>query len=150
VVVRVGAGVRAAVVVAERVPAGRMLDMEDLGLGVMLWSAEGRRDFFWAGGAGVLKSLVAGLGLEAEASDIGGDGGSWETALTEGGGKETSSLGGVVISGELAVERGEFSKMGDSRTERSVDMVERWWCLLILSCIISASTLRSDSSSRRR
>lgn len=69
------------------------------------------------------------------------------------GGSETS-LGGVEMRGELAVDLGEFSKVGDSGIEMSVEMVERCWlrfsAFLILSCMISASILRSDSSSRRR
>jgi hypothetical protein len=46
-----------------------------LGFGVMLCSAEGMRDFFCEEGAGVL-SFKDDLGIGAEASDIGGDGGS--------------------------------------------------------------------------
>jgi len=48
--------------------------------------------------------------------------------------------GGVVMRGELAVEWGDegstfLSKVGESGTERSVEMVERWRasCFLILS-----------------
>lgn len=61
--------------------------------------------------------------------------------------------GGVIIIGELAVECGELQKDGDPGIEEmSVEMVERCRdsCFLILSCRISASILRSDSSSRSR
>lgn len=56
---------------------------------------------------------------------MGGDGGSASVgAPFLGGGRETSS-GGVVMSGELAVERGEFSKVGDSGMEMSVEMADK-------------------------
>lgn len=60
--------------------------------------------------------------------------------------------GGVVTRGELAVELGELSNVGDSGTDRSVDMVDRCLasCFLSLSCRISASIFRSASSSRSR
>jgi hypothetical protein len=50
------------------------------------------------------------------------------------------------------VERGEFSKVGDSGIDMSVEMADRcrFSAFLILSCRMSASILRSDSSSRRR
>lgn len=52
--------------------------------------------------------------------------------------------------GELAVECGEFPNIGDPGIDRSVERVERWRdsCFLILACRISASILRSPSSSR--
>ena len=151
VVVRFGAGVRA-VIVAERVPGGRMFEREVLGLDVMVCSPEdeGSLDFFLSVGTGVLSLVLeAGLGRVDEASDMGGDGGSLGMVSLLTGGKETSE-GGVEMSGELAVDLGEFSNVGDSGIEMSVDMAERWRFsdFLILSCIISASTLRSDSSSR--
>ncbi len=123
-VVRIGAGVRI-VPVAERVPGGRMLGIEVLGLGVMVWSTEGSLVFFRSvGGAGVLSLVLdAGLGIVEEASDMGGDGGSLRTVSLLAGGKAISS--GVEISGELAVDLGELSKVGDSGIEMSVDIVER-------------------------
>lgn len=45
------------------------------GFGVMLLSADGRRVFL--GDAGVLRSELLGLEIDVEASDMGGDGGSW-------------------------------------------------------------------------
>lgn len=134
--------------VTERIPGGGMFGMEVFGLGVMVRSIEGSLDFFLSVGAGVL-SLEAGLGRVDEASDMGGDGGSLGRASLLAGGKETSS-GGVEMSGELAVDLGEFSNVGDSGIDISVDIVDKWRSsdFLILSCIISASTLRSDSSSR--
>lgn len=120
------------------------------GFGVMLWSMEGSRDFF--GGAGVFGlAVLAGLGRGAEASDIGGEGGSCCSGATLAGGSESSS-GGVEIRGELAVDCGEFSKVGDSGTEISVEMVDkcRWSAFFILSWRISASIFMSDNSSRNR
>ena len=103
------------------------------GFGVMLLSAEGRRDFLC--GAGVLRSELLGFGSDVEASDMGGDGGSWMGLL----GGSSAVSGGVVMRGELAVDPGEFSvflsKVGDSGTEISVDIMERWRdsCLRTLS-----------------
>jgi hypothetical protein len=102
--------------------------------------------------AGVLATATLGRGTEA--SDIGGEGGSWmsETAGLE---RDLASSG-VVTSGELAVEFGDcstsLSKVGDSNNDRSVEMAERCRdsCFFILSCISSASILRSDSSSFKR
>lgn len=71
-----GAGVLVVgVVVATRVPGGRLdVEVENcFGFGVILWSAEGRRDFRTAD-AGVF--AVAAFGRGTEASDMGGDGGS--------------------------------------------------------------------------
>jgi hypothetical protein len=85
---------------------------------------DGNLDFFCDDGAGVL-SLEEGLGNEAEASDMGGDGGSVSTGAPFLGGGRAISSGGVDMSGELAVERGEFSKVGDSGIEMSVEMVDK-------------------------
>ena len=78
---------------------------------------------------------------------MGGDGGS-----CPGVDMDLESPGGVVIMGELAVDMGELEYMGDPGMERSVEMAERWRdsCFLILSWRISASILRSASSSRSR
>lgn len=95
--------------------------------------------------------LEPGRGMVDEASDIGGDGGSLRVVSLPAGGKETSSSG-TERSGELAVDRGEFSNVGDSGIDMFVDMVERWRLsdsdFFILSCMISASTFKSDNSSR--
>ena len=168
VVVR-GAGVLVAgVTVATRAPGGRLLvDAVNLGLGVTLWSAEGSRDFRGGAptGAGVfggpLAAAAATFGSGTEASDMGGDGGSrGPCGAPSSTAARALASGGVVMSGELAVEPGEssaavcLSKVGDSSTETSVEMCERWWravsCLRTLSWSSSASILRSASSSRRR
>lgn len=147
-----GAGVRRAAlpVVAMRAPGARD-DTEEpncLGLGVMLWSADGRRDLRVVG-AGVFAVAIFGKG--AEASDMGGEGGSWISDTVSAVEMDFVS-GGVRISGELAVEFGEWSKAGDSGMVSSVEMAERWRssCFLILSWRMSASILRSESSSRNR
>lgn len=126
-----------------------------LGFGVMLFSAEGRRVFRW--GAGVLTVEVLRvddlrvpiLGMGKEASDMGGDGGSWSSDAVSAVDNDFVS-GGVVIIGELAVERGELRKDGEPVMEMSVDRAERWRasCFLILACRISASIFKSESSSR--
>jgi hypothetical protein len=133
-------------VVATRDAGAREVEvLKCFGFGVMLWSAEGSRDFF-ATGAGVF--VVASLGRVAEASDMGGDGGSCTSETVSAVDTDFES-GGVVISGELAVECGDWSNVDDSSTEISVEMAERCRdsCFLILLCRISASILRSDSSS---
>ena len=125
------------------------------GLGVALLSSDGRRDLRLRVGTPMGLPGVC-LGSD-EASDIGGDGGS---VSSEAASVEATDLasGGVVMSGELAVEPGEasmcLSKVGEPRADMSVEIMERWcWrcsCFLILSCMSSASILRSDSSSRSR
>jgi hypothetical protein len=155
-----GAGVRVAAVAAPAA-VGRVGGLDEVelpnagrGLGVMLWSAEGRRDLRVVEGAGVFAAtfLGAGVGAGTETSDMGGEGGSWSCFPARRG----SVSGGVVMSGELAVESGErsaiLSKVGESSMERSVDTAERWRdsCFLIFSRRTSVSILRSDSSSRRR
>jgi hypothetical protein len=148
-----GAGVLTdELVVATRVPGGRLVVEADnaFGFGVTLWSADGKRDFRCTLLAGVFAAATLGSGTEA--SDIGGEGGSWIAGAVSL--VDNLVSGGVVIRGELAVESGEFSaclsNVGDSSMERSVDMEERCFasCFLILSCSNSASILRSDSSSR--
>jgi hypothetical protein len=121
-----GAGVRSAAVpvVAARAPGPRVDDMDVLkflGLGVMLWSADGRRDLRVVG-AGVFTAFFLGNG--ADASDMGGEGGSWTSDAVSAVPTDLVS-GGVRISGELAVELGERSKVGDSGMVISVEMVER-------------------------
>lgn len=114
-----------------RVPAAR--GTLALGLGVMPWSVEGKRDLRTDGapiGAGVLVVAGAAFGIGAEASDIGGDGGSCTWSFVS---------GGVVTRGELAVESASpsvfLSNVGEPSAERSVEMVDRWRdsCFLILS-----------------
>lgn len=144
-----------ALVDAPRATGGRfVVDEEKVfvrGFGVVLLSADGRRVFLC--GAGVLSCVLLGLGSEVEASDMGGDGGSWMGPFLGG---SSAVSGGVVMSGELAVEPGEFStflsKVGDSGTEMSVDIMDRWRdsCLRTLSWSISASILTSESSSLKR
>ena len=60
---------------------------------------------------------------------MGGDGGSWTSETVSAVDMDLVS-GGVVTSGELAVDCGEegstfLSKVGEPGTERSVEMVER-------------------------
>lgn len=148
--VLVGAGVR--VPVADLSPVVVLVFdvVMALGLGVVVLEteAEGNLDFFCEEGIGV-RSLEAGLGSD-EASDTGGEGGSESPGVSFLGGGRDISSGGVEISGELAVERGEFSKVGDPGIEMSVEMTDKWRfsAFLTLSCRMSASTLRSDNSSR--
>lgn len=114
------------------------------GLGVVLESPEGSFILLFGGFIGVLSIRFA----EPEASEIGGDGGV--------GVSDTVSVveidlvsGGVVIMGEEAVEVGESPKEGEFGAVISVAIFGT--CrFLSLSCIISASILRSDSSSLRR
>lgn len=137
--------------VAERV-GGRDDAVDDnLGRGVTVVSIEGSLDFLGFGaGAGVLigGTLVLGNGGGADASDMGGDGGSLTGVLTE---EMDEASGGVVMRGELAPDMALPSNIGLSGIERSVSVADIWRsCFLSLSCKISASILRSDSSSRRR
>jgi len=115
-----------------------------VGLGVVLESPEGIFILLFGGFIGV---FITGL-ADPEASEIGGDGGV--------GVSETVSVvetdlvsGGVVIIGEDAVDVGESAKDGEFGAVMSV--VREVSCRLrSLSCKISASILRSDSSSRSR
>jgi hypothetical protein len=96
-----------------------------LGLGVA--SVDGMR-VLRAAGAGVFAAFTA-FGSGAEASDMGGDGGSW-TSDTVSAVESDFVSGGVVTSGELAVDCGDEgsrvrSNVGDSGTEISVEMVDR-------------------------
>lgn len=123
-------GVLTAGLDADKRAAGLLVVDEDKvlvrGFGVMLLSAEGTRAFLCD--AGVLRSdELLGLEIEVEASDMGGDGGSWMRGLL---GCRSTVSGGVVMRGELAVDSGELSaflsNVGDSGTEMSVDIMERW------------------------
>lgn len=112
------------------------------GLGVVLESPEGSFILLFGGFIGVLSIRFA----EPEASEIGGDGGVPDTvSLVE----IDFVSGGVVIMGDEAVEVGESAKEGEFGAVISVAMLGT--CRFrSLSCIISASILRSDSSSLRR
>jgi len=116
----------------------------DVGLGVVLESPEGSFSLLFGGFIGVFAIGLA----DPEASEIGGDGGV--------GVSETVSVvdtdlvsGGVVIIGDEAVDVGEPANEGELGAVMSVDR-EVSWRFRSLSCMISASILRSDSSSRRR
>jgi hypothetical protein len=74
-------------------------------------------------GAGVLTASMF-FGKVVETSDIGGDGGSCASDTVSAAERALLS-GGVRISGELAVELGEWSNVGDSGMVISVDIVER-------------------------
>ena len=126
----------------------RKVDDDDgyraVGFGVVLESPEGILILLFGGFIGVFTVGIA----EPEASEIGGDGGV--------GVSETVSVvetdlvsGGVVIIGEEAVDVGESSKDGEFGAEISVAR-EVSCRFRSLSCKISASILRSDSSSRNR
>jgi hypothetical protein len=92
---------------------------------MLLSDDEGRRERPFRDTAGVL--VDATLGKGAETSDMGGEGGSGSSDSVSPSGMGDFDSGGVVIRGELAVDPGDpvWSKVGDSRTERSVEMVER-------------------------
>lgn len=149
---RAGVGRCAALEVVGRVLVDDRDAVEDTrGLEVTLESIEGSLDLF--GFPGAVAGAFAGggplgfdLGIGADASDIGGDGGSWTGVL-----EDVTDPGGVETSGELAPDMVLLSNMGLSGMERSVDIVDRWRCsscFLNLSWRISASILRSDNSSR--
>lgn len=152
VLVGLGAGVRTLEVVATRLPGAREVAASDCrGFGVTLLSAEGNLDFLCIDGPGVLRGFCLGLGSGADASDIGGDGGSWISDRVSAVATDLES-GGVVMSGELAVELGEWSYEGESGTDISVESAERCrksWSLSF-PCRISTSILRSESSSFSR
>lgn len=148
---RAGVGRAAALAVVGRLVVDDRDAVEDTrGLEVTLESIEGSLDLL--GFAGAVAGAFAGgplgfdLGIGADASDIGGDGGSWTGVLDD-----DTDPGGVETSGELAPDIVLLSNMGLSGMDRSVDIVDRWRCsscFLSLSWRISASILRSDSSSR--
>jgi hypothetical protein len=116
------------------------------GFGVVLESPEGSCNLVFGGFIGVFTSGLA----VAEASDIGGEGGvgvSRSVSVVD----TDFVSGGVVIIGEDAVELGEPgpSKAGEFGAVISVDN-EGIWRFRSLSCIISASIFKSESSSRNR
>lgn len=113
-----------------------------VGLGVVLESPEGSLSLLFGGFEGVLAISLA----FAEASDIGGDGGVSVSDTVSFVDTDFVS-GGVVIIGDEAVELGEPSKDGEFGAVISVVRGES--CRFrSLPCIISASTFKSDSSSR--
>ena len=98
-------------------------------------------------GAGVCSLAVFDL------SDVGGDGGVWVSEAIE----DTDLFGGVATVGEVeAVLLGDLSEATDSgRFEIAIDGVWRFRnvprassACLSFSCLTSASTFRSESSSR--
>lgn len=110
--------------VADRVGGRDDAEDDSLGLGVVLVSIEGSLDFLvFAAGTGVLigGTLVFGNGGGADASDMGGDGGSLTGVLTE---EMEEASGGVVTSGELAPDMALPSNMGLSGMERSVSVAD--------------------------
>jgi hypothetical protein len=118
-----------------------------VGFGVVLDSPDGSRILL----GGFIGVLIADLGAFPEASEIGGEGGVGVSEMVSV--VETDFVsGGVVIIGEEAAESGEPPREGEFGAVISVDMEGRALalCFLNLSCKISASTLRSDSSSRSR
>lgn len=110
-----------------------------VGLGVVLESPDGNLSLLFGGFIGV---FAIGLAF-AEASDIGGDGGVGVSEIVSF--VETDLVsGGVVIIGDEAVEMGEDGEFGAVISVA----IEESCRFRSLSCIISASTFRSDSSSR--
>lgn len=116
------------------------------GFGVVLESPDGSFILLAGGFMGVFKR---GLALaEPEASDIGGDGGVGVSDTVSV--VETDFVsGGVVIIGDEAVDVGESLEDGEFGAVMSV-VIEGRERFRSLSCRISASILRSESSSRRR
>lgn len=113
----------------------------EVGFGVVLESAVGTF-ILLLGFMGVLTDSLA----VADASEIGGDGGVGAVVFVE-----TDLLStGVIIIGDEEVDAGDpSSNLGVFGAVRSIDN-EASWRFRNLSCIISASTFRSDSSSRKR
>lgn len=120
---------------ARKLPEGILV----LGFGVVLESAVGTLSLL----RGFIGVITTGR-LVVDDSDTGGEGG-----VADEGCVDTDCVsGGVVIMGEEAVETGEpSSKPGVFGAEMSV-AIEASCRLRNLSCMISASTFRSDSSSR--
>lgn len=117
------------------------------GFGVVLESAEGIR-VLEIGFIGVRIAVVC----LVDVSEMGGDVGV--------GVSDTVSMvetdlvsGGVVTMGEEATEFGERSKdgkLGSAMSAVAMGDTSRLSCFLSLPCVISASILRSESSSRSR
>lgn len=77
-------------------------------------------------------TLVFGSGGGADASDMGGDGGSLIGVLPED--TDEAGSGGVVTIGELAVDMALTSNIGLSGIDRSVSVADTW-----RSCFLSLS-----------
>jgi hypothetical protein len=125
----------------------RLVETKREGLGVVLESPVGSRTLLcWF--CGVFR-IVLGAAL-TEVSEIGGEGGVGVSDTVSAVPTDLVS-GGVVIKGEEATDSGEWSN-GESGDVISVvrEGSVRVLCFLSLSCMISASILRSESSSRSR
>lgn len=110
----------------------------------MLEPPDGNLSLLFGGFIGVFTSGLA----FADASDIGGDGGV-RVAGPESIVETDFVSGGVVINGEDVVDDGEPSNSGELGAVISVAIDES--CRFrSLSCIISASIFKSESSSRNR
>jgi hypothetical protein len=113
------------------------------GFGVVLRSADGNLILL----GGFIGVFIC-LGAIPDASEMGGDGGVGVSDTVSV--VETDFVsGGVVTRGEEAAELGDPSKEGEFGAVISVEIVGKFQapCFLSLSCMISASILRSDSSS---
>lgn len=127
---------------------GPLIDLEAEaildGFGVVLRSADGNLILL----GGFIGVFIC-LGALADDSEMGGEGGVGVSDTVSV--VETDFVsGGVVTKGDEVAELGDPSKEGEFGAVISVDIVGRFRapCFLSLSCIISASILRSDSSSR--
>lgn len=108
----------------------------------MLESPDGSFNLLFGGFIGVFNICAA-----EDASEMGGDGG---VRVSPGSAVETDRVsGGVLIIGDDANEAGDPSTAGELGAVISV-VIEGSCRLRSLSCIISASIFRSDSSSRKR
>lgn len=145
---RVAGALEAAFRISEGV--GRLLEVllelaPYLGFGVTLRSPEGSRNLVGGGFMGVFFEGLASL----DASDIGGDGG---VGVSETVSEVDTDLvsGGVVIIGEDATDVGDPPEYGEASAAMSVSKDGSWRAVAFssLSCAISASIFRSDSSSR--
>lgn len=113
------------------------------GFGVVLRSADGSLILL----GGFIGVFIC-LGPFPNDSEMGGEGGVGVSDTVSV--VETDFVsGGVATIGEEVAELGESSKEGELGAVISVDIVGRFQapCFLSLSCMISASILRSDSSS---
>jgi len=115
-------------------------------LGVVLELPDGSLSLLFGGLSGVFTADILVVAV-AEASDIGGDGGV-RVSVTEAPVEIVLGPRGVVIIGDETLELGE-SIEGEFGADMSV-WIEASCLFRSLSCIISASILRSESSSRKR
>lgn len=117
------------------------------GLGVVLELPDGSLSLLFGGLRGVFISTLLVVVAVAEASDIGGEGGV-RVSVTEAPVDVVLDPRGVIIIGDETLELGEPIE-GELGAEMSV-WIAASCRFRSLSCIISASILRSDSSSRSR